>query len=84
VSRTVELTGGARRDLKRLDRQTQERVVAALERYAATGHGDVKRLKGEDDKWRLRVGSWRAIFTYLHTTNAVLVLRILPRDKAYR
>jgi hypothetical protein len=33
------------RDLARLDRVVQARIDAALVRFAATGHGDVKSLK---------------------------------------
>lgn len=43
--RTVQFLPAALRDFDGLDRTTQQRVIAALERYAATGHGDVKRLQ---------------------------------------
>lgn len=81
---TVELTSRARRDLKRLDRQTQARVVTGVEKFAETGHGDVKRLLGKDDRWRLRVGSWRVIFTYVPARKVLQVVRVLPRGKAYK
>ncbi len=51
----------ARTDLDRVPRQLQRRVVAALERYAGTGYGDVVRLEGTD-QLRLRVGQWRVRF----------------------
>ncbi len=43
--RRVEFLPAAERDFARLDRTNQERIVATLERYAVSGHGDVKRLK---------------------------------------
>lgn len=50
----------AKRDLRRLDRPVQERIVAAVERYVATGQGDVLRLQGVNPpEYRLRVGDWR-------------------------
>lgn len=50
-------------DLRRIDRATAGRVVAAMDRYAASGHGYAIPLKGGPDEWRLRVGGWRVIFT---------------------
>jgi mRNA-degrading endonuclease RelE of RelBE toxin-antitoxin system len=72
------------RDLSRLDSQTQERVIAAVERLAATGHGDVVRLAGiQPPEWRLRVGKWRVRFRRNERERILDVLRVLPRDKAY-
>jgi mRNA-degrading endonuclease RelE of RelBE toxin-antitoxin system len=55
-----------------------------LERFAESGHGDVRKLKGAEDRWRLRVGAWRVIFTVAREGHALLILRVLPRGKAYR
>lgn len=83
-------------DMRRLDRQVAARVAAALERYAATGQGDVSRLTG-DPRWRLRVGDWRIIYTRrvetrtaeapatgLIEVSIIEVSRVLPRGRAYR
>jgi mRNA-degrading endonuclease RelE of RelBE toxin-antitoxin system len=58
----IAWTPTARRDLERLPVQMQHRVVAALERYAATGHGNLDRIEGAANEGRLRVGDWRARF----------------------
>lgn len=39
---------------------------------------------GRDDEWRLRVGDWRVRFTRNSDTRTVLILRVLPRGRAYR
>jgi mRNA-degrading endonuclease RelE of RelBE toxin-antitoxin system len=39
------------------------RIFAALHRFAETGEGDVKKLKGESSELRLRVGDYRVRFT---------------------
>ena len=59
------------------------RITRAIERFAATGLGDVKRLVGEDSL-RLRVGDCRVIFAHERDSAAIVVLRILPRGRAYR
>ena len=37
-------------------------IVAALMRFATTGHGDVKSLQDRPGELRLRVGKWRIFF----------------------
>ncbi|HMK80565.1 MAG TPA: type II toxin-antitoxin system RelE/ParE family toxin [Xanthobacteraceae bacterium] len=45
----------------KLSQDVRRRVNGRLEQFAATGHGDVKRLKRRAGA-RLRVGDWRVIF----------------------
>ncbi|MBI3979615.1 MAG: type II toxin-antitoxin system RelE/ParE family toxin [Chloroflexi bacterium] len=78
------MTERARRDPADLARQVAARVVAALERFAETGHGDVKPLQGTDGEWRLRVGDWRVRFVFDYPSRTIYVLRVLPRGRAYR
>ncbi|MBI5087768.1 MAG: type II toxin-antitoxin system RelE/ParE family toxin [Actinobacteria bacterium] len=84
MTRSIEWAERARKDLLRLDRTARERVLTALDRYAAEGYGDVKRLKAvEPPVYRLRVGEWRVVFA-LREVVVVLVLRVRPRGDAYR
>jgi len=69
--------------LARTDRETAQRVVAALRRFAAGDGGDVKKLQGRPGEWRLRVGDWRVIFTADPAMNAIDVLALLNRRDAY-
>jgi len=55
----VVFTEPARADVRRLDIPTAMRIFAALQRFAETGAGDVKKLDGNTDELRLRVGDWR-------------------------
>ena len=84
MSWTVVLTASAQRDLRRLDRPVATRILDALARLADTGQGDVTRLQGVSDEWRLRIGDWRVRFRYDHPTRTLEVLHILPRGQAYR
>jgi mRNA interferase RelE/StbE len=84
VSWTVVLTASAQRDLRQLDRPVATRILDALARLADTGEGDITRLQGIPDEWRLRVGDWRVRFRYDHPARTLEVLRILPRGQAYR
>jgi len=70
--------------MRRLDRPVQRRIVEALDRLVGDPPvGDVVRLAGSDDEWRLRVGDWRVRFTR-DDEQRILVTRVLPRGRAYR
>ncbi|MDQ3692487.1 MAG: type II toxin-antitoxin system RelE/ParE family toxin [Chloroflexota bacterium] len=84
-ARQYTLHPGAVRDLRRLDAVMRQRVFRALDRLVAEPpRGDVKKLQGSEDEWRLRVGDWRIRFTRDGATGDVLVLSIEPRGRAYR
>ena len=84
MSWRLEWTERAVKDAEGLDRPVKERVVAALERLAATGQGDVRRLHGQKTEWRLRVGDRRVRFAFDYLGKRLVVLRILPSGRAYR
>jgi len=88
MSRDIAWTRPALKDLERLDRQSRDRVASALAAFGEDGSGDVRRLVDvQPARYRLRVGSLRVIFTQTHPnypSGAIVILRVLPRDKAYR
>jgi mRNA-degrading endonuclease RelE of RelBE toxin-antitoxin system len=66
-----------------MDRSDAERIVRALEGFAAAGLGDVKALKGAlKGRYRLRVGKWRVFFS-LDQSGGVLVADVDNRGQAY-
>jgi mRNA interferase RelE/StbE len=93
-----ELTAAAEHDIRRLPAQMRRRVFAALDSYVASGgQGDVRKLAGTDDEYRLRVGEWRVRFILETVSEAAeppatgavrvhvaTVLHVLPRGRAYR
>lgn len=74
----------AERDLFRLDPNDRERVEAALDRLALTGLGDVRSLVDVPGEYRLRVGSIRIRYSVDRASSTIIVLRVLPRGRAYR
>ena len=73
-----EIEALARRD-PRLARRIRQRVAA----LAQTDYGNIKKLGGQGNRWRLTVGAWRVIFTF-EPLGAISVLTVLPRKDAYR
>jgi mRNA interferase RelE/StbE len=72
----------AERELAAIDRVVAERVLEALERFAATGAGDVKAVQGATGVKRLRVGDYRVRFE--SDGHTVTVLHVNHRREAYR
>ena len=79
----VRYTRQAEKDLGRLDSPIRRRIVAAIDGLAAGDATGVIRLKGTDAAYRLRVGDWRVIFRRDGNRLIILVVRVLPRGRAY-
>jgi len=76
-------TEPAKADVRRIDRETAMRILTALDRFARTGEGDVKRLQDiEPPEFRLRVGDYRLFFVNIY--DALEVRRVLHRRQAHR
>ena len=72
----------AAKDMRNLPLEDRERVLNAVDRFAASGVGDVRALAGQwRGRFRLRVGRWRVIF---RREDDIVVLRVLHRREAYR
>jgi mRNA-degrading endonuclease RelE of RelBE toxin-antitoxin system len=81
--REIEWTEQALEDMAVLDKGTARRVKQTVERFAAAGAGNVKRLQGIDPpEFRLRVGDYRVRFH--QDVRTVQVLRVRNRREAYR
>jgi mRNA interferase RelE/StbE len=79
------LTPRAERDFERVPMAMRRRLFAALEQLAADPQrGDVRKLHGRGNEWRLRVGDWRVTFEYDDAAQVIVVLRVVPRGRAYR
>ena len=73
----------AEKDLDRLDPPVARRIIAALDRLLAQDASvDLRRLR-DSDEWRLRVGDWRVRLRLEFDAHTVVVVRILPRGRAY-
>lgn len=84
MSLRVQWAKRARKALLRLDRPTQARILAAIDELVRGHPADVRRLEGgKAEAFRLRVGGWRVVFSYLDD-GTLIVLRIRPRGDVYK
>lgn len=70
--------------MRRIDREMAMRILTALDRFARTGEGDVKKLQDVDPpELRLRVGDYRVRFNE-DPPGTLCVHSVLHRSEAYR
>lgn len=81
----VLLTHRASKGLKRAPEHVKKRLIEALDAlqqsFAPVKLFDVKKLKGYDDTFRIRVGDWRMLYEFRRKEDTVLVFEIAPRGK---
>ena len=79
----ISFESRAEKDLGRLDPPIARRIIAALDRLVTQDASlDLRRLQGSDE-WRLRIGDWRVRLRLEFDTHTIIVVRILPRGRAY-
>ncbi len=60
------------------DKSTKKRLKEAIEKLP---FGDIKKLTGLENEYRLRVGDLRVLFT--KENDIIIINNILPRGQAY-
>ncbi len=80
----IEISKGALKNLKKLDRKTINRLKKAIDEMAEGPlQGDVVKLRGYE-AFRKRVGDFRIIFAVSFSDSRVFIVDILPRGGAYK
>lgn len=81
--RIVIWSAEARSELLAIDRDVALRILQTIDRYLATGAGDVIKLQPPRFEFRLRIGDYRVIFLRIHA-NSIEVLHVRHRREAYQ
>jgi mRNA interferase RelE/StbE len=76
----IVFTPAGQRQWLRLSADIRRRIDVRLNNFAATGQGDVKRLKGREGA-RLRIGDWRVIF--FEDQNRIIIAAVGHRRDVY-
>ena len=81
----VELSRGAAKALRALDRRVQVRIVARLRELAESPRPhDAKKLQGEVGVYRVREGDYRILYEIFDKRLLIYVLKIGHRREVYR
>ncbi|GJD54225.1 type II toxin-antitoxin system RelE family toxin [Methylobacterium dankookense] len=84
MGKDLVFTRAAARTLSRMPRDTEDLIRRKLRQYAsdpASLANNVKALKGEGERCRLRIGDWRAVFTI--EADRIIVHAVGPRGSIY-
>ena len=65
--------------IERLDATSKKRISNAILKLP---EGDIKRLRGYINLYRLRIGDWRVLFAI--NENSIIIEDVLPRGGAYK
>ena len=71
--------------LKKIPRQYADVILGAIRLLPANPYfGDTQKIKGENDAWRRRIGSYRLFYKIIKETKIILVFRLERRgSKTY-
>ncbi|MDR1159027.1 MAG: type II toxin-antitoxin system RelE/ParE family toxin [Syntrophomonadaceae bacterium] len=78
----IYFTKSAQKFIEKQPKDIQLRLYKAI--YKLPVMGDIKQLKNQENKFRLRVGDYRIIFTIQSVSSVILVLVIGNRGDVYK
>lgn len=75
----------ARKELERLHEPLCSRILARIEALATTPRPEGSRkLQGAEDLWRIRIGSYRVVYSIDDTERLLDIVAVRHRSDAYR
>ncbi len=81
----VLIERAAERELRRLERDVQTRVIEAVRSLAEDPYpSGCRKLAGSTTDWRIRVGDYRILYEIDKTARAITITRIRHRREVYR
>ena len=85
MSYSIEWLRSARKEIDAIPARTAVRIVEAVGRLAEDPRpAGCKKLKGHDDLWRIRIGSYRVIYFIGEAIRLVRIEKVSDRKDAYR
>ncbi len=81
----VKFTKGARKMFKKLSQELQDRIQTKIDDLAIEPRPNgVKKLKGEENSYRIRVGDYRVIYDIFDDVLLVSVVEVGHRSEVYK
>ena len=81
----IEVSATAEKQLKKIRREHQVRIVRSISLLASEPHPDgCRKMGGYDDIYRIRVGNYRVIYEIDGKQIVVIILKIGHRRDVYR
>lgn len=81
----IEWKSSALKELKRIDKSTVPRIINVVESLATNPRPvDVRKLKGSERSFRIRIGDYRIVYEILDDSLVVFIVRVRHRKDVYR
>jgi len=85
VTYIVEIVPAAQRQIKKLTPPIQAQIIQKLEELRLDPRSpDVKKMMGEDNTYRVRMGAYRIVYEIYDGLLLVIVVQIGHRREVYR
>ncbi|MGB3757889.1 MAG: type II toxin-antitoxin system RelE/ParE family toxin [Rivularia sp. (in: cyanobacteria)] len=82
---SVDFSKIARKQFQKLPLDVQERIQTKINELVIEPRPNgVKKLQGEENSYRIRVGDYRVIYDIFDDTLLVTVIRVKHRSQVYR
>ncbi|MEA5506539.1 type II toxin-antitoxin system RelE/ParE family toxin [Halotia wernerae UHCC 0503] len=81
----VKFTKGARKMFRKLSQELQDRIQTKIDDLAIEPRPNgVKKLKGEEKSYRIRIGDYRVIYDIFDDVLLVSVVEVGHRSEVYK
>jgi mRNA interferase RelE/StbE len=81
----IEVSATAERQIRKLPRADQTRVVRVIQALAADPHPTgCRKLSGYDDVFRVRIGRYRVLYSIEGRRLVIIILKVGDRKDIYR
>ena len=83
----LEYASSVEKELRKIPKKDQSRIAKALDLLMQDPYGEIlqiKKLKGSDRAFRIRVGDYRILYEIYREHLLVLVIAVRARKDAYR
>lgn len=81
---TVNFTTGAAKEVRKLDLGVRRRILGSIEELETDPRPKgCKKLAGEPNAWRIRIGDFRVLYEILDDVLTVTVVRVAHRREVY-
>lgn len=81
----VEFSTAAAREVRKLDPRVRARILAQIRALEEDPRPQgCRKLVGEENAWRIRVGDYRVLYEVLDRVVTVTVFRVAHRGEVYR
>jgi mRNA interferase RelE/StbE len=86
VPYAIWIAPAAERDIQKLSRSTQRRILDRIEELRMSPRGNAEKLKGKgsDALYRVRVGDYRIIYEVEEHALKILIVKVGNRRDVYR